>query len=373
MCSPGETTVIELVLDVGKIISGRVIDREGQPLAGWNCYADPSHWSDQGVVHPRNDRTDADGRFLLANLGDCPHSVSVSAPGEIPVPPRARVEEVLPGTEDLEIVVGDRETPSAHLRGGLTAEDGSVPSDASVIVFPVGSSRGLFAVFDSETGAFRRGPLMPGSYQLVVDRGGRGVLQTGVIHLAGGERRDLGILRIEAPGRIELSIHGIPEDHIAQLEPTADHGFSTEELVFEDGRFRSPELAPGTWLVRVRRDWLCVRDALVEVTSGETAVIERKAEWAFWEVHFTFEVADDDDPWQVIEAEIRDAQGGLVAREPYLPRRHANEGILGMGGLALPQGRFSAEAWTDTGRRARAELVGDVQFGSRHDFTLVLR
>lgn len=369
--APGETATVELVLDTGLTIAGRVVDPTGEPLVNWGVYADPF---EMGAVYPRQDRTDADGRFLLANLGDCPHHVSVSAPGEVPIPPRKRIAEVQPGTSDLEIVVEDLEAPSAHLRGVLAEQDGGVPADGEVAVYREGSLRGRFASFDPVTGAFHFGPVLPGDFRIAVLRGERTVMKTEIIRLAAGEQRDLGILRLEAPGRIELVIRGVPEDDLAQLEPRVDRrDFSTQSFVLEEGRFHSPELAPGTWIVRADRGPWFVRDALVEVTSGVTAVIERQAERALQEVSLSLEVGDAEDPWQMMEVEVRDALGELVVSEPFLPRYRAREGVVRPREFVLPKGRYVVEAWTDTGRRASAELVVDEGVDSGGRLSLLLR
>jgi hypothetical protein len=120
--------------------------------------------------HPRQDVTDADGRFLLANVGDCRHDVQVCGPDEFPLPPRARVE-ALPG-EELEIVVENTELAAGSVRGEVRNPDGSVPADVRLVLQPSGENSAPFVDFDPSNGAFEHSPVLPGRYSLRVLRGG---------------------------------------------------------------------------------------------------------------------------------------------------------------------------------------------------------
>ena len=109
-CAAGTTRILDLVLDPGATIDGRVVDRQGKALAGWRV----STVNDLHV-YPRQTRVSPDGAFRLANLQPGHrYTLQVSAPGDPPVPPRAERAAVLPGARDVELVVADASQADAR-------------------------------------------------------------------------------------------------------------------------------------------------------------------------------------------------------------------------------------------------------------------
>jgi hypothetical protein len=348
-CSAGETTHCELVLDLGRTISGRLVDSEGAPLEGWRVHGEPFN----GRLFSRQDDTDSQGSFLLANLGDCAFNLMVSAPGENPTPARAQLVDVQPAAEGLEIVVEDCEARSAWVDGVLLGKDDRVPRDVAMVIQKGDTQECLFVEFDVETGAFHRGPLPSGSYRLGVCRDDRVLLWTDPFEVFESETHHFGVLRIASPGSVEILIRGVPEESLASLKLKADRfGHNTRDLTLENGRFRVDDLAPGEWLVRLRNDPACMRDVLVEIVSGEVVTVERTLEPGL-PIRVTCEVADRDDPWHFMTLEITDTVGDVFLHESHLPRQFLRDGVMRSPSLSLPPGSYFVEAWTDTGRRAR--------------------
>ena len=88
------------VVQVGQVTLPHVEIRQVDPLSGGD--------EEPGQVRLLGDQ---EGRFVLANPvhpGSTQHNpmtISVAAPGQIPIPPRAEVKGVMPGTQDVELVV----------------------------------------------------------------------------------------------------------------------------------------------------------------------------------------------------------------------------------------------------------------------------
>ncbi len=354
-CLAGQSSTCLIELDLGLTISGRVIDASGRPLAGWNVYDDPVQ---KGGVYPRQEVTDEQGRFLLANLGECAHDILVSAPFEFPSPPRAKIAGVRPGAEDVVLVVEDPGLRKGRFRGLFLGVDGRPPQDANLVLYPEGERSGPHIDFDPATGAFAHQAL-PGRYVLVGQGGNRTLAWSEPFEIMEGTDVDLGELRIEPPGRVELVVHGVPVEELAALGIRLDRIQSgSEDLEYADGVLRSRELAPGTWSITMGGNERFLRAREVVIVSGETTRLELEIERAF-PLALACRLARDG--WSVVTIEARDAGGNLLQGRRLSPGHLADGQPVR---LALPEGPTTIEARTDTGLRASAtidigpELIG---------------
>lgn len=360
LCRSGEEVECELRLDVGDTITGRVVDSSGRPLVGWRVNGDPAR---QGLVYPRRDVTDATGAFLLANLGSSRFTLNVHAPAELGPSPRATVHAVEPGTAGVEIVVENTAVPSAHVRGRFLDATGGAPPDAKLLIQADGAPISLFVDFDSATGEFEYGPLLPGGFRLRAIRGGRTLAESEVFELAEGARHDVGVLSIATPGAVEVLVEGLTGAELADLSPTLDRfGHGTEHLVLDGDRHRSGDLHPGTWIARwtvgPRASRVHLPDLEIEVRPGETTRVACRAATPVREVTLTATFADPEAGWDHAWLEVRDGDGTLVRhRGPLGAARHLAGGELRFRLESMPAGTFEAEAWTDTGLRARSTLT----------------
>ena len=342
-CSAGATSACELVLDTGLAIRGTVVDAAGRPLTGWDVRGHTD--ARKGLYRPCTDMTDGDGRFVLANLAEGPCLIVVGAPGEALIPPRASLEDVLPGDE-VEIVVADAGLGTGEFQGSLVGADGDAPQDVQLVLFPEADrSAGLYVELGAATGGFH-GEARPGRYRLAVLRGGATVARSALFEVVEGDLVDVGELAIEAPGSVEIAIAGLPDAALSKLHFSLErvHGTS-RDLELEDGRLRARELAPGTWIVVVAETELFLRGNELEVVAGETTRAELAAE-----------------PGYSVELRLAGASPRRVlveAREPGAARLVRNEVWVDeedRARVSLPAGLAVIDVLTDAGLRGRVEI-----------------
>jgi hypothetical protein len=384
---PGETREVELALDVGAAIRGRVVDGEGKPLAGWKVYGKSEGWVEDvkaGMMRSldlrRMDSTDEQGRFVLANPvhpGSTQHNpmtISVAAPGQFPIPPRAEVKGVMPGAQDVELVVDNATVEPAILRGRLVGADGRVPQDVTLTVWEhTRSAAGLFADVDPTTGQFEFTSNLPGLFDVRVLRGGNTLVNSGPHELFAGQTTDIGLIELSTPGKLEVILPGLPPEFAKHTRVNLTAPWAAdEELEREGDVYRSGPVAPGRWVLHVDCEPWFVPDREVEIQSGATARLELAGVQAF-EVDLAFEVADPSAKWTQVEVEIRDASDAVVRRGgPWPPERlHGSE--LRYYGLGLPAGRFTAHARTDGGQEGFGTLEISDPLSARGPYRFPLR
>lgn len=369
-CFAGQSSSVELTLDRGFTIRGRVVDAERRPLSGWHVFGEPF---ENGLVHPRQDKTDEDGSFLLANLGDCPWLLNVGAPGEFGIPARGEVPQVLPGAEDVEIVVESTVIEPARLVGRLVLPDGRPPQDVELVINRQGDNRGLFVDFDATSGDFHHEAHLPGKYSLRAIRGSKLLAESPLLELIAGQATDVGVLRIEAPGRFELTLLGVPAEEMGSLSMWLDRSIaSSEPLALKDGRFCSGELAPGRWLLRCLESDLFVPQLEIEIRPGETTTLEVEAR-ATHQVLLEFDVAHPVAKLDRVEAEVRDEAGDIVqVYRDWVPD-FIGPGELRYFVLRLPRGRFHVDVSTQAGLRGSIVLDVSEATAASGPFTVALR
>lgn len=350
-CESGRTTSCELALGLGRTITGRVVDAAGTPLPGWRVHDDPQAWiEDSGTMFSqadRQDETDGEGRFLLANVGEGAHTLKVSAPDSIPIPPRAELHGVAAGASDVVLVVEDAERTSGRLRGVFLGADGRAPADVFLVLYPVGGTSGLFVEFDPASGAFEDEALA-GSYELAALRGGATVGRTAAFEVPEDGVVDVGEFWLSEPGRVELSVEvGIPgagELPLERLNLRLDRpGASTEDLRLEGGHLVSGPLAPGTWFVS-GDDELFLRGGVLEVAAGETTRATLTIELA---LRVTLRLGEASGRW--IDLDVREPGGARLTWQRVRPLGDTLQ-------LGLPPGRAVIEVAVEGGGHGHLEL-----------------
>lgn len=373
--APGAEVEQDLVLDPGLTITGRVLDPQGTAVEGLAVQA--SHSKHQ--AYPRQDYTDASGRFVLPNLAEGEYDLSVHDPENWSIEPLVEHKGIVAGAEGVELVV-DRAVVGARLLGKLVGIDGRSPTDVDVLVRKEGSSRAAYTNYDPRTGSIEYGPIAAGRWRIEISRSFHLLHATDWIDVEAGATRDIGTIRMEAPGAIEVVVLGLPDDVVAELSGRLDRpGFSTMELASEEGMMHAENLAAGSYVLNVgapsgdliamprleegvpRQPWL-VPDREIEVLAGETTAVEVQAEPAF-----LVQVSGRcDEPWGRVFLEARSGEGVLVRR---IDRWYGAAGPFEME-LPVPEGTFSLEAWTDGGHRGQATVTAGTSFRQRVELTL---
>jgi hypothetical protein len=171
---PAEHKTVRLTLADGKMLTGKVVDKDGKPVEGATVGC-----SDEGALFWQ---TGTDGTFVLGGLGDDPVNAYAYKVGLAP----HHIRSLLPGTKEITFVL----KPPATITGQIEFPRGveeltvSVVKDnlkiATVIVHP-------------EHPKFEFKDLSADRYVLVAE--GASALRM-EISVAEGETRDLGLVRL---------------------------------------------------------------------------------------------------------------------------------------------------------------------------------
>ncbi|MEM8961620.1 MAG: carboxypeptidase-like regulatory domain-containing protein [Acidobacteriota bacterium] len=258
---------IEAVLARGARIEGVVRDARGEPVAG--AEVTPR-------VNPRSRIvTDSEGRFVLEAVAPGSRTLTV------------RHDEFLAYRADLELVAGGSVRHDVALeRGqrlrGTVLGDGVPVTNARVLLRA--SRDGVSSndeVFTEADGTFAL-VLPDGTYTLWADHEDWGSTRlTSKIILHGQDRDDVKV-EFPRPGRLTVTVRGIAEERLPELEVVAYADPAGTMRVGEsqgDGRYRFGGLSPGRWQVHVKLERHQVSERkMVEIASDDERVMELDAE-----------------------------------------------------------------------------------------------
>jgi hypothetical protein len=268
----GEVTPVEIQLERGPYLEGRVLDGQGRPVPGALIRAE-GEVQEGGRSSFGATRADDEGRYLINSLEPGPHAVTAESQEGSPGA-RASVE-IRDGANRLDLSL----PAGIEVSGRVVDARGAPVAGASVSLLglpPASTSWGLQAV-SSADGLFLIQDVPEGVYRLI------------------GQRR--GFARSEAPGTVEvggdpvqglelrLSPGAVVRGKLLGLGPTdrdrveiQASGESSLALspaqVEADGSYRIPDLSPGRWtvLVLLRSRGLVAQEA-VEIGDGEEEVL----------------------------------------------------------------------------------------------------
>ncbi len=184
--TPGRTTTWDPVVGVASC-HGRVLDHLARPLVGW--LVDPT--SAPSKCPARLPPTDAEGRFTLAVPPASIASLVVREPstGRICV----RMSGWPAHAGEVQIVVPERDRPSAHVIGQVHDAAGALVRGARVRAVRDGEQAIDAQAVDAD-GRFRIGPLPPDVYRLAIDAPGHHCVEIATPSLAPGEEHSVGPL-----------------------------------------------------------------------------------------------------------------------------------------------------------------------------------
>ncbi|MEZ5962503.1 MAG: sigma-70 family RNA polymerase sigma factor [Planctomycetota bacterium] len=339
----GAASVWNPTLGRGRTIAGRVLGPDGRGLL---CSVGVVQRSRHQVQ--RWFATDAEGAFALENVGDEPCKVQVGIEGTTLVELRG----IAPDRRDLLIRLGERDLPSAYLRGRIVDAAGC-PARGNV--FLSGTWSGVPSRALDANGVFTFGPIPARRYDVGAFVDDVGQLALGFVALEVGEQRVIEDVVLQPTGDVEITVVDA-----AQSPVTAPHvrvytaeGRTLNGCEIAQGHGRLARLQPGRYLIDV---WANVTPPQIlrgEVTvrSGQTAHLEVRG-CAAAPVTFAFV-----DPTAVadlsVRVSVRDPEGRLAGFAGTFPE---NLDPLRCGD-SFPPGVYDVACEASDGRRASARLT----------------
>jgi hypothetical protein len=257
-------------------VEGRLLGEHDAPLAGWSI----------GAL----DRWDA-GSSFVANRGTHPTALT-DAHGGFRFEPRPGPAFLLVARspdastsfvfEDFtldgsEIVLRTERAggfPREYVEGEVYGPDGRVPLGAKLGTYSDETHESSAAEITGSS--FRLGPLRPGRHMLYAVVEGLPPLRM-PLEIAAGVVTDVGALRLEEPGWIQVYLRGaVPSRHELVVASLWRDGSIRSGGVRSNGgeSGRSEPLAPGAYVLRARRRGWMIPDTLVEVVAGQVTEAE---------------------------------------------------------------------------------------------------
>ena len=263
---------VELVLEEGVAVTGRVMLRDGGPapdavvglllprFTSERPMADqiPHHLLDPAAVV----RTDGEGRFRLGGLPDRPLELAAMTSAFsiqiVPVPAPREAGELLFRLERRGAITGALVDPAGRPAPRFAIQVWRNDPGRQDIFF-------YHRRFEAAGGSFRLPDLAPGTYDLVAEAEGYArAVRENIRVDPGRETRAEPVLRLQLPGRVE----GIVQDRRGRPVPglrleltpssrgAAPGTFLSPHLALSgaDGRFSFTDVPPGWWEIRGEED-----------------------------------------------------------------------------------------------------------------------
>ncbi|MEQ8767064.1 MAG: sigma-70 family RNA polymerase sigma factor [Planctomycetota bacterium] len=243
----GETAHWEPQLPVLRkqgVIEGQIVDSDGLGLGGWYVTIDRD--GNRFIV-----QTDDQGRFQQTMSPEYEYQVFANPPSIDIDPPVVIRRGVRVQDGFLRLEVPAAMMPSSYLTGQLRSEDPWLLESTDVWVAVDGSGYRQQQYGTIEDGAFRVGPLPPGSYRLACRSTGASDQEVGRFVLAANETVDVGEVLLERAGRIfgRLRAEDGSAVEIKKVRATQvdDWRSWTTDAAIEGDRFSVSNIEAGHW------------------------------------------------------------------------------------------------------------------------------
>ena len=361
----GEQFIWDAVLPTRKELRGRVVDGAGRALPGWWVFASPNP-GDQGPLE-----TDSEGAF---SFGDCetrPFSLVARPTRSVwGGPPRVFENNCYPGREQFVLIAGPE--PSAFIEGVVLNADGLPAGDVQ--------ARTTYrnAPVDPISGRFELGPLPAGTYPLYLKPGSpAATLALGRYELAVGERLDVGVIQLERPGRLVVTLLGMPEvdnlDVNAWVMDAMDNDGVEDSLVLRSGpereRLEVGGLQPGAYELSIQGEAIANSVLPFEIrTDGVTrqsVTLQHGASVFIRLIEPALEA-----PAQRVHITVSETLGRTVQRTSLTRNTRTWEWAHA---LRLAPGSYVVEAVTDAGLEGRVAFDVEGQILAHEAVTVWLR
>ncbi len=259
-------TTIERDLPItrGHVVSGQVIDHEGNPVAGAYVSGRTRGWSPYTVA-------DDQGRFELIN---CPPDQRISLTARAEGDRELTRKDLDPRATPFRLQIAAPEARSAVIAGRVLDHRGDAVADADVTAMRRGTPRFYEREKTAADGTFELGPLPSGTFHLSVRARGLAPLRLDPRELLANDRWDLGDIRMPATGRIAIEFDGDPKDVDGRAYlPTGPFAAHFER---EHDTLLSHPIAAGKVQVHLTGDGIAAARYDVEVREGETTTVRAK-------------------------------------------------------------------------------------------------
>lgn len=349
---PGVSATWDPLLSTGRVITGRAVDQEGAPLAGWDVEVSigtHSPWRAQA-------ETDSEGRFRLVDLKAEPLVLELYRDLMSERIPTLR-RNVGVHEDDLLLRVERSDLCDAALIGRIVDEQGRPIARARVALWVIGSSHAPSFETDSD-GVFRAEPLRSGVYELTADFPEHPSLFLGRVEIAPEKEHDLGTIVLEGPGEMRITVNG--------RSPTESDEFSSFSFLqySDDGHSRWAEyveraqagetvaLHPGRYVLQGNgKPGVANERVSFELRSGESSTLDLTPR-AGRQVFAGVEVPEGDEIPEWVRASARDTAGNVLL-ECTMSTAFERRYTLFM---QLVQGTYELEAQAYDGRSARGSF-----------------
>jgi len=231
---PGDNG-IEIQVQRGQRISGRVLDPQGEPMGRIRIWSNPV----EGGGRSSSSQTDADGTFELVGLSYGSHNITIEARGEY-----ASITEpnVGAGTEGITITVG-----RAQVIEGVVVDASGLPArGVSIRARPMPGSTGTSRWSSTRTdGTFKLTRLAPGNYQITFTASGRFATQTLSDVASGSTGVAVQMFVGEFIAGIAVDAQGKPVSGSRVNAHPIHGGTSSSASTNKEGKFKIVGLDPG--------------------------------------------------------------------------------------------------------------------------------
>ncbi len=368
---------IQLMLDTGRTISGRILDPDGLPISGIVVTA-RCLWGESNDV-----TTHADGTYLISALpepdgGKDEWDVVVRTWTGAGVRLLGSRSRVAPYSENVDFVVERVEETSGSMTGRIVADSEKIPGDVQAFLGEQGSRGSIPIAFDADSGAFSKTTLRPGTYRVRLLRAGVPVVAKSGLVVGPGETIDAGVIRLDDGGSLEvrpalsadLSIDASELDAMFQEAAASVVGPGGNQvwLKWSDGAWRHRgTLEPGLWRVMIFAEQLILPGREVTVEPGALGRFDIDVAPGR-RVDVRVEMPVDSAAWSEVKIVIRDGEDRVIYDGPAMPRAALESPTATNVVWTVPMGTIRISVTTDTGVGAEQSVA--VPFGDEPVWTL---
>ncbi|MAG58504.1 MAG: hypothetical protein CMJ83_19625 [Planctomycetes bacterium] len=260
---PGVETSVELKIDEGIVLAGRLVDAHDAPLSGWRILV---------ASNTRRRRsfgtTGRDGSFRIPDCTEGPCRVLVldGADGLL----SCTRESVYPLRGPLLIKLTQGHLTRSRVTGRALGVSGQ-PAQGTIRIRNKAGGSQRSCDIDGATGDFDSGLVPPGDYEILHSVRPLPNAVIANLTLQWGEVRKLGTFRAQEPGAFELRLRfpeGVAGDTPCSVSVLAGPGRLL--LGVEDGIVAMSKVPPGTYRLRLHARGCAPRELSFEVRSAQT-------------------------------------------------------------------------------------------------------